>query len=371
MPMLPFGIVTSADGNWVFVAMTGNNQNLPGGVAILQRMPAGYQLVRTISVQQSANGLAITHDGQLLIAAAGSADYFFDLSGLASGGAGTVALAGSISDGSNAGSVWVSVTPDDQTLFFCDETTGQITVVDLPRARSSRFSQSAILGTIPVAAGPTSIAFSPDGSTAYVTVEIVSSAFGWPDACPVEGSTNPTPVRPQGAIVVFNVAQARSHPSQTVLSPDQFIPAGCSPVRVVRSPDGWLYVTARNSNAVIALDPAKFASDPTHSMIGSAPVGVAPVPVATIDGGAFVVVGNSNRFFEPFTPQSLNIIDAAKLRAGAGAAANVRTLPAGAFPRDLTLSPDGSTLFLSNYISQTVEVIDTQRLGSGVSGRVR
>ncbi|SPE37490.1 hypothetical protein SBA3_2650003 [Candidatus Sulfopaludibacter sp. SbA3] len=77
-----------------------------------------------------------------------------------------------------------------------------------------------------------------------------------------------------------------------------------------------------------------------------------------------MVVGNSNRFQAPLTPQSLNVLDAARLRAGGGAAALVRTIPVGSFPRTLTLSPDGQTLFLSNYDSQSLEVLNSARLAA-------
>lgn len=73
--------------------------------------------------------------------------------------------------------------------------------------------------------------------------------------------------------------------------------AGCSPVRMAISPDGRrIYVTARNTNAVEAVDATKLFSDPDPARVGLAPVGEAPVPVAVIDGGKKVVAGNSNRF---------------------------------------------------------------------------
>ena len=54
-------------------------------------------------------------------------------------------------------------------------------------------------------------------------------------------------------------------------------------MRMAISPDGHrIYVTARNSNAVEALDTAKLLADPDHARVGMAPVGEAPVPVAVI-----------------------------------------------------------------------------------------
>jgi hypothetical protein len=98
-------------------------------------------------------------------------------------------------------------------------------------------------------------------------------------------------------------------------------------------------------------------------------VGAAPVPVASIDSGKLIVVGNSNRFLEPGVPQSLDVLDASELASGAGASALVRTIPAGALPRALLLSPDGGTLFLSNYDSNSLQVIDAVRLATAERGR--
>jgi DNA-binding beta-propeller fold protein YncE len=368
LPARPFGIVTSADGAWVFAGLTYDSG--AGGIAVVQRSGVGYALAGVVPLAYAATGLALTHDGNLLIAAAGPEVYFLDVSGVSSGGASAITASYSMSDGPNAGSVWASITPDDQTLFVCDEDTGQLTVINLKAARLNGFSATSVLGTILLGAAPTATVFSADGQWAYTTVEMVPSAFGWSKTCTEEGSTSPALVNSQGAVVMFNVATAVSQPSQAVTSFRQFVPAGCSPVRLAFSPDGLvLYVTARNNNEVLALDASRFASDPMHAVIGAAPVGSAPVPVACINSGAQIVVGNSNRFLAPGSPQTLDVVDAGLLRAGAGAAAVIRTIPAGSFPRALTLSPDGGMLFLSNYGSNTLQVMDARRLGEADRGR--
>jgi DNA-binding beta-propeller fold protein YncE len=122
-----------------------------------------------------------------------------------------------------------------------------------------------------------------------------------------------------------------------------------------------IYVTARNSNAVEAFDTAKLLSDPDHARVGMAPVGEAPVPVAVIDGGKRVVAGNSNRFAGGNAPQSLSVLDAAKIEQK-GADAGLGTIPSGAFPRELSVSADGHTLFLTNAGSSSIQVMDIDRL---------
>ena len=72
-------------------------------------------------------------------------------------------------------------------------------------------------------------------------------------------------------------------------------------------------------------------------------------------------VTNSNRFSSNRTArQTLSVIDATNV--GAGLAAILGSVPAGAFPREFGHSPDGQTLFVANYSSNELEVIDLKRL---------
>jgi DNA-binding beta-propeller fold protein YncE len=127
------------------------------------------------------------------------------------------------------------------------------------------------------------------------------------------------------------------------------------------SPEGdRIYVTARNSNAVLAFDSRKLLSEAEHSRVGMATVGAAPVPIAVVDGGRKVVAGNSNRFGGSGAGQDLVVLDAMKIQEGSAAA--LGTVSAGAFPRELRLSEDGRTLFLTNFGSDSLQVMDVRRL---------
>jgi DNA-binding beta-propeller fold protein YncE len=122
-----------------------------------------------------------------------------------------------------------------------------------------------------------------------------------------------------------------------------------------------VFVTARNSNALLGFDTSKFADDPAHALVGTVPVGKSPVGVTVAQEGKLVLVTNSNRFSRDTTArQTLTVIDASKI--GAGASAIVGSIPAGAFPREFGASPDGRTLFISNYNSNELEVIDLARM---------
>jgi hypothetical protein len=50
------------------------------------------------------------------------------------------------------------------------------------------------------------------------------------------------------------------------------------------------------------------------------------------------------------------------LEAADGMAAVVGSIEAGAFPRQFGSSPDGKTIFLANFLSNTLEVIDAEHL---------
>ena len=290
--------------------------------------------------------MVLTHDGKTLIVAGGPQILFLDVAKLTSG-KGNPEIA-SISDGENASSVYVNVTADDKTLFVSDEAAQTISVVDLEHDRKT-------VGTIPVGRAPIALTFSKDEKYLFTTSQAARAEWNWPKACKPEGQ-DPAKAEiknPQGAVVVVDVARAKTDPAHSIVSR---VPAACSPVRTAMSPAGdRIYVTARNSNAVLAFDTAKLVSDPDHARAGMATVGTAPVPVIVVNGGKTVVVGNSNRFdADQSKQQVLDVLTADPLKVSGH-------IPAGAFPREMRLSADGSTLFLTNFSSDTVQIVDLKR----------
>jgi DNA-binding beta-propeller fold protein YncE len=163
---------------------------------------------------------------------------------------------------------------------------------------------------------------------------------------------------PEGAVIVIDVTRAKTDPAHAVAAR---VPAGCSPVRLTSSPTGdRIYVSARNSNAVLEFDTAKLVSDGAHAMVGIAPVGDAPVPVMTVDKGRRLLVGNSNRFAGQGDPESLTVLDTAKISQGLAAVQGI--VPVGAFPREMAVSSDERTLFLTNFGSNSLQVLDIDQL---------
>lgn len=353
LPGRPFGVVASRDGNWAFVAMVGGDGPTGAGVAVLQQVEGHFQLDRVVPVEGGVAELALTHDGKTLIGAGGSSVVMLDVGRMTSGQGDP--LIGTFSDGAGL-AIYVNVTADDKVLFVSDEGAATITVIDLARVRVGGFDPQAIIGEIPVGEAPIALTFSPDGRWLYTTSEIASPDWGWSSTQKPEGQANPNQPAakvPEGAVVVVDVARARVDPAHSVVAR---VPAGGSPVRMTISADGKrIYVTARGSNAVVVFDAGKLVTDSEHARLAIVSVGSSPVPLALIQDGKTLVVGNSNRFgADAGKAQTLSVLDVAKI--GDGDA----TIAAGAFPREMCVTSDGKTLLLSNFGSDSVEVIDAQ-----------
>ena len=359
LPGHPFSTISSKDGCWLFVSVTSSNPKSANGVAMLSRMDGRIILKKVFPIEAGPTGMVLTHDGKLLIVADDDYVVFLDVMRMTAGGGDPIL--GYISDGDFSGSVYVNVTADDKFLFVSDENTETITVINLEKARSEGFKDSAKVGKISVGTAPIALTFSPDERWLYTTSQSAPKSFNWPIACKPEGQDPATakPQYPEGAIIVVDVTRAKTEPGSSVISK---VPAGCSPVRMAISPTGdRVFVTARNSNALLAFDTTALRADVGHARVGQVPVGTAPVGVAVANEGKLVFVTNSNRFSSNRTArQTLTVIDAANV--GAGQAAILGSVPAGAFPREFGHSPDGQTLFVANYNSNELEVIDLKRL---------
>lgn len=359
LPGHPFSTIASKDGCWLFVSLTSANPRSANGVAMLSRADGRITLQKVFPVEASPTGMAITHDGKLLIVADDEHVVFMDVMRMTSGQGDPIL--GYFSDGRNSGSIYVNMTADDKFLFVSDENAEAITVINLEKARAEGFKETAIVGKIPVGIAPIALTFSPDGKWLYTTSQLAPKSLNWPIACKPEGadSTSSKEQYAQGAIIVVDIARAQTDPAKSIVAN---VPAGCSPVRLAISPSGdRVYVTARNSNSLLAFDTNAMRGDVEHAQVGKVSVGSSPVGVAVVNDGKFVLVTNSNRFAKDQTArQTLTVIDAG--RVGEGEAAITGSVPAGIFPREFGQSPDGKTLFVANYNSSELEVIDLNRL---------
>jgi YVTN family beta-propeller protein len=355
LPGHPFGVIASHDGNALFVALTFAPAEA-SGIAVLQYDHAEYHLQRVVPVSGPTE-LALTHDGKVLIAAAGDSVFLLDTSRMVSG-TGDPMIA-TFSDGTGAGSIYAAATPDDKHLFVSDEQAQSISVIDLARVLSKGYDSQALIGKIPVGLSPIALTFSPDARYLFTTSEQADPSWNFPTAT-MPGSTDPSAGTPdsQGALLVIDVSKAVTDPAHSVVA---HVPAGLSPVRLTISPDGQrIYVTARGSNTLVVFDTAKLITDPDHATLASVPVGPAPVPLAIIQDGRTLVVGNSNRFgTADIRSQTLSVLDISKIGHGNPLIGAIGT---GKFPREMCVSSDGQTLFLTNFLSNSLEIINTRNL---------
>lgn len=365
MPGTPFEPVITADGCWIFVTLAAGNRPDGGDIAVVRRDAGKLSVVRTVPVKGNPTGAVLTHDGTMLIVASGAYLAFLDASRLISG-AGDPVL-GYIGNGSPVGFIYVNVTADDKIVFAAAERAEAIVSVNMDLVRAGKITDDAVTSKLDVGNAPIAVTLSPDGRYLYTTSEIPLLSWKWPEVCRPENAVSsgrgrgraPPPYHGQGAIIVFDAALAVTAPARAAVSR---IAAGCSPVRLVLSPDGnTAYVSARNDNSLLAFDAHKLVNDTAHALLGKVEVGVAPVGVAVVDDGSRIVVTNSNRFAGGAGDhQPLAVVDAAKLRAG-GKQSVLGQIPAGGFPRELRVTADGRTLFVTNFSSKTLEMIDVTR----------
>jgi len=369
LPGHPFMPVATRDGCWIFVSLMQPKNELQAGVAVLRRTSGKISLVRVIPTQPGPAGMVLTHDGKVLIGAANDRVVFLDTARMISGEANAVLgylhlpeYQAQIEETrvTTPGAIHVNVTSNDLLLFISEEWAQRIRVVDLEKARSSGFQTDSIIGTIPTGGFPIALTLSPDERYLYTTAEVAKEDWGWPIECKPEGQdpTKSKPKYPQGALVVVDAARAKSDSAHAVIAK---VPAGCSAVRSAISPNGdRVYVTARNSNTLFAFDTKKLLNDSEHALIGKVPVGLSPVGLAVAEYGNKVFVANSNRFAGGSDKQNLSVIEAAKI--GSGAAVVLGQLPAGGFPREIKVTTDGRTLLVTNFTSNTLELVDLARL---------
>lgn len=343
LPGPPFKIAVSKDGCQVFASLAARDSQ--SGIAVLERADGQLRLIRTIALAPPPTGIALA--GDRLLATTNDGSVFLDVERMRSGGDPKLGIAASAA---GAGAVYVAVTKDERLAFVSNERNQTLTVIDLAKGNDAR----AVVGTIPVGIASVGLAFSPDGKYLYTTSQTAIPEWGWPEECDPENPRATSRKHAGGAVVVVDVSKAGSDPAHSVVGK---IPAGCNPVRVAVSADGArVYVTARKSDAVLVFDAPKLIADPEHAEIARIGVGTAPVPITVLDGEHRVIAGNSNRFGTAGSgAQSLSVIDTASLRV-------IGQIAAGEFPRDLVVSPDGKTLFVANFGSETLQAMNTAAL---------
>jgi DNA-binding beta-propeller fold protein YncE len=334
----PTAVVGTADGRWAFASVSPGavSVNSGAGIAVLALGHSAPRLVRTVTLPESmtgAYGMAMTRNGLLLVAGY-TATAVLNVRALEDGGRGQVV--GMLRD-AGAGQFEVAVSGDDRYAFVTDESTGGLSVFDLATALRHGFSAPGVaVGVLPLAADPVGVAVSPDGARLYVAT--------------LGGAG------PHGQLWVLDTARAEAGAGRAAVL--AHVAAGCQADRVAVSPDGHtVWVTARLSDALLGFSAADLLGDPSRALQAVVRVGSEPVGLLLVDDGDLALVGNSNRGIVAGTatnvPQVVSLVNT--VAALGHRSALLGAVPAGLFPRDLTLDQATGQVLLGNYSSGTVE----------------
>lgn len=339
VPAAPFGVVPAPTGHTAFVV-------LKDRIGVLDTAAFPPKLVRAVALPSAdlgrtgATGLAITHDGRRLVVAADTGAVVLDAAKTAAGAPG--AVLGVLTGTAGTSAIAVSISPDDRFAFVSQEygntATGGRGAVEV-FALTGGFGPGAYVGSVALGQGVVGTAVSAREQRLYVTSESASGG----DA---------------GQLTALDLATMETNPAAAVRAT---VSAGCQPVRVVVSPDdATVWVTARASNALLAFDARALSTDPGHALRASVPVGTAPVGLAVVRGGTRVITADSNRFNAPGSTTGLSVVDTAA--ALGGKPAYLGAIPTGAFPREMSVSPDDRTLLVSVFGAKEVQAVDTTTL---------
>jgi DNA-binding beta-propeller fold protein YncE len=346
----PFGVVVTPDGRWAFVALGSSIEVLRTGTSLAPVEVAAIP----VSVKTSRNpgpgvllGETLTRDGRYLLAADdGSGAVVISVARAEQGR--PDAVLGTLSDPHGGfGAIEVAVSPNGDYAFVTQEDSMRAAVFDLHRALTEGFSAADFVGTIPLGLAPVGMAISPDGRWLYATSEVTRLQ-----------SQGPAGGGSQGSLTVINLARAETDPAASVVAT---VAAGCNPVRVVTSAAGRLvWVTARESDDLLCFSAARLLSDRARALVAVVRVGEAPVGLMPVKNGSQVVVADSNRFAAPGATSDLSVVNVAAVLAGKLAVVGI--IPAGQFPREMALEPDGQRLLVTNYASSQLEAVSVPRI---------
>lgn len=373
LPGSPFAAITTLDGRYVFVSMTGATH----GVAVLRQQKPSAAVVQMLSTCGPAFGMAMSKSGRYLLVAvqAGSACpsggvQFIDVRKAIAGD--SAAVMGTVPTDPSA--IEVAISPDNKLVFVANEFSGgphcenpdTVSVIDFKAALSSGQSPSSVIGAIPVDCAPVGLAVSANSRYLYVTNEEAfrTRSFFDPTACNIpDGPACPitTHQASVGTVDVIDVRTARTNPVGSLLAE---VPAGCSPTRVLlTNNDSVAWVSARDDNNLLAFSASDLLSNPSAAPLSTTPVGIAPDGAQPFSRKRFIAVANTNRFDTcPGAGGTVSILDFATALKSGGSAATVGTFDAGVFPRQWGISPSGKFLYLTEFGSDTLAIFPTNSI---------
>jgi DNA-binding beta-propeller fold protein YncE len=346
VPHVPFGLVYSNSGNIAFVALNStlgvlNTTTFTPSLLRQITLPAAYETL------DGTGGITLTHDGRHVLVSLGSGVIVVDAAKAVAGSSG--AVVGALNGTAGTGAIEVIVTADDKYAFVSQEYgnaqtkfRGGIEVFSLHKPTTNGSVSGTYVGFLPLEDAVVGTAFSPNGSILYATSEISDPS-----------NINAT----QGSLSLIDVETLKTNPAKALIS--NTTDAGCGPVRVAVS-EKEVWVTARESNRLLAFDAGKLLSSPTNALIASIQVGTSPVGLIFAKNGSRILTADSNRFLYTNTTSGLSVVDVQAALLGKQAV--LGRIPTGHFPRELAISPNQRTILVSDYYSEEVQTVDVDTL---------
>ena len=315
----PFGVAVAANGRYSFVT-TGN------AVAVL-RSGSGLApvLVRTIRVRGAGKGLAITPGGKYLVLADGSGAVVISVAA-AEDGVGRPVV-GTLTSPAGSGAVEVAISADGKFAFVTLQNSRRMAVFNLGAGLARGLGPADYVGYVPLPAQPVGVA--SDDAWLYVT----SLA---------------------GTLSVVSISTAETNPAQAVVAA---VRAGCGAARVLISDSGKVvWVTARQSDTLLAFNTAQLLTDPKHALVARVLVGATPLGETLADHGSRIIVADANLRHQAGVKANLAVISTSS--ALSGLPALLGYLPVGAIPRQFAVEPGGTTVLVTVQGAHELEAVD-------------
>jgi DNA-binding beta-propeller fold protein YncE len=286
-------------------------------------------VVSTIDIAGVQKGDAITNNGQYVLAAENGGAVVINTNAALDG---APSIVGFLASPGGSGAAQVVLSADDTYAFVTLQNSAQLAVFNLQAALTDGFgSAAAFVGDVPL--GP-----SPEG---------LAAAGGMLFAASESGKLN-----------VLSMSTAETDPAHAVTAT---VNAGCAPARALVSANQQvLWVTASGSNALLGFSIPKLSTDPSQALIAAVPVGESPLGMVFVDGGARMLVADSNQHNVAGQTSSIAVIDTAK--ALAGRPALLGYVSTGALPRQFALEEGGKTMLITVTNSNQLQAINVADL---------
>jgi len=320
----PFGVAVTPSAQYAFVTT--------GKSVVLVRDAPGLapQVVRTIAVHGAGKGVAVTADGRFAIAAAGSGAAVINVAEAEGGFPDPVA--GFLASPNGSGAVEVLISPDDQFVFVTLQNSAEMAVFSLKAALTRGFGRSFV-GYVPLPAQP--VGMTTDGKWLYV-------------------------VSLTGKLAVLNLSEAEKDPGKS--SVVTTVRDGSGSARALYSGHGKvIWVTARQSDALLGFSAAKLRTDPAHALIARVKVGETPLGETLIDHGTLILVADSNLNHLAGVQSSLAVVNTAEALSGKPHAL-LGYLRVGPVLRQFAVEPGGHVVLVTVQGAGRLEAVNIDGL---------